>query len=341
MTAGLGAPPIVADIQTVGDAFSEGVGLSTVTAAANIGMSALGAFLDPIAWVVGQLMEPIYNWICDNVQFVKDALNLLLGNPDAVHAVGECVTAMGDQVESEAQSAYSTMMGLLNHWTGPAADAFKVAVTAIYMAELAQAAVLRGCGGAIKVVAGVVDMVKQFIIGLGKEGINQLISKGVMSVLASFVTFGAAFAAYTAWAAGKVASLFAKVSGLLRKLAKFGADNTTQFSKLSGLLRKAEGIFAKLEMGFLRQVHLADQAAGHAQSAQHQAGQADGMNSAAQHAGSDAPGYNQGAADATASAQQHTQQSHDTRPDPLGPTAPNAVDAANSAASNAEDREQP
>lgn len=339
MTPGLGAPPIVADLQTVGDAFSQGVGLSTVTAAANIGMSALGAFLDPIAWVVGQLMEPIYNWICQNVQFVKDALNALLGNPDAIHAVGECVTAMGDKVESEAQAAYSSMMNMLAQWTGPGADAFRVAATAIYVAEQGQAAVLRGCGGAIKAVAGVVDMVKQFIIGLGKEAINQLISKAVMSVLASFVTFGAAFAAYTAWAAGKVASLFAKVSGLLRKLAKFGADNTTRFTKLSELLRRAEGAFSRLEAGFLRQVHMADQAAGHAQSAQHQAGQAEGMSSAAQNAGSEAPAYGAGAADATRNAQQQTRQSQAARPNPLG-KAPTAVDAANSAAGNAEDRER-
>lgn len=331
---------MVADITTVGDAFTQGVSLATVTAAANIGMSALGAFLDPIAWVVGQLMEPIYNWICENVQFVKDALNTLLGNPDAIHATGECVIAMGDQVESEADAAYASMVALLSSWSGPAAEAFKIAATAIYVAEKAQAAVLRACGAAIKVIAGVVDMVKQFIIGLGKDIINQLISKGVMSVLASFVTFGAAFAAYTAWAAGKVAAVFAKVSGFLRKLAKFGADNTTQFTKLSALLRKAEGIFAKLELGFLRQVHLADQASGHAATAQQQAGQADGMNQAAQNAGSDGPGYNQGAADATQNAQQNTQQANQTRPNPVNSNVPGAVDAANNAAGNAEKRER-
>lgn len=331
---------MVADIATVGDAFSQGVSLATVTAAANVGVSALGAFLDPIAWVVGQLMEPIYNWICENVQFVKEALNALLGNPDAVHATGECVTTVGDKVEAEADAAYTSMVALMSNWSGPAAEAFRIAATAIHLAEKAQAAVLRACGAAITVVAGVVDMIKQFIIGLGKDIINQLISKGVMSVLASFVTFGAAFAAYTAWAAGKVAAVFAKVSGLLRKLAKFGADNTTRFSKLSALLSKAEGIFAKLEIGFLRQVHLSDQASGHAQSAQHHAGQAEGMNQAAQHGGSDGPGYAQGAADATNNAQQSTQQANQTRPNPVNSNVPGAVDAANSAAGNAEERER-
>ena len=40
---------MVADIATVGDAFSQGVSLATVTASAYVGVSALCAFLDPIS----------------------------------------------------------------------------------------------------------------------------------------------------------------------------------------------------------------------------------------------------------------------------------------------------
>ena len=80
----LGAPPIVADLTTIGSSFEQGVGLTTVTAGANVAMSALGAFLDPIAWVVGQIMEPIYNWIIANIAPVRDTLNALLGNPEVM-----------------------------------------------------------------------------------------------------------------------------------------------------------------------------------------------------------------------------------------------------------------
>lgn len=236
--------PIVNDVSAVCSIGTEGVGVAQVAGAVGTGMSALGLFTDPISWVVGQIMEPIYNWILNNISPIKEALNKLLGNPDAISQTGDCVTKKGEALNSSAdQMAQATAQ--LGSWKGEGKTAFEAASVAYQAAMRALAGVFKACGVAVEVVAGVVDMVKQFIIGLAKSLLNDLISKAVVSALASFATFGAAFAAYTAWAAGKVTAVLAKVSGLLQKLCKFGAANSGKFTKLEAMLLKAEKIFEK------------------------------------------------------------------------------------------------
>ncbi|MGJ6981307.1 WXG100 family type VII secretion target [Aestuariimicrobium soli] len=330
--------PIVKDVREVGEGFSEGVSLSTFTAAANIGVSALGAFLDPLAWVIGQLMEPIYNWIINNVTFVKETLNALLGNPDAVSAVGTCTSQHGDTISTQAKASSEAAQRIREQWEGVASDAMAAVMQMWAVAQESLSMVLKACGVAIEAVATVVDTVKQFIIGLGKELINDLISKAVMSALASFVTFGAAYAAYTAWAAGKVASVAAKFTGLLKKLADWGAGRAAQGSQLQAALQRASQTLGRMQTGFLRQVHLADQASGHASTAQNHASTANDLNGPANAPMSDAPYYQQQQQHHTEQAQHHTNQANQTSPDPVPTSTTTGVGAANDAAQNADQR---
>lgn len=332
--------PIAKDISVVANAFTTGQGIgSALTAGVNIGISALGAFLDPLAWVVGQIMEPIYNWILDNAGFVKETLNLLLGNPEEVSRTGQCSTAQADRIAQRMYEFDAKAMEANPNWKGPGAGAAGAILQAYSRVQVFLVEILKMAGMGIEAVASIVDLVKQFIIGLAKDALNQLISKAVMSALASFVTFGAAYAAWTAWAAGKVAALAAKVSGFLGKLAQKAAGKAKDGSMLQTKLNEAAEALFRMQAGFLQKVAAADQAHAAADQARQRASQAGDYDLAGSGAHSEADHYNQQAQQARQDATDLTNQSNQTRPNPgPGTTTTVGADAVNNAQQGEDER---
>lgn len=69
------------------EAWGDGkLGVDDFSAPAFAGLDLLGLFLDPVNWVVGKILEPILNWILENVKPLKKTIEVITGSPEQVQA---------------------------------------------------------------------------------------------------------------------------------------------------------------------------------------------------------------------------------------------------------------
>ncbi|RRD46893.1 WXG100 family type VII secretion target [Tessaracoccus sp. OH4464_COT-324] len=219
----------------VAKAWSDGkFGVSDLAAPVGAGLDLLGAFLDPVSWVVGNLLEPIYNWIFERCEPCKRVIESVTGSPDQVRSWAEQFQTAAKGVAESANQLLEQVNRALSEWEGQARDAFRqVAEQAVEM-QRSQADTLHKASELGYGLAGIVSVFKEIIITLIKQLINDLVSKGIMAALAAVPSLGAAVAAYMAWAAGKYALVMGRVARSLQKLFSKAADlvgKATKFGK--------------------------------------------------------------------------------------------------------------
>src|SRR5699024_5824287 len=90
-----------------------------VTSVADVGLAALGAFMDPAGALVGAVLGPLLDWVAANVSFVKEPLDLLLGDPPEIMAYGNAWTDTAKQLTDQGNRHVEMVRGELAQWTGP------------------------------------------------------------------------------------------------------------------------------------------------------------------------------------------------------------------------------
>lgn len=246
-------------IMTTKDAWCDGAfGIDDIASPAFAGLEALGAFIDPVNWLVGGLLEPIYNWIFENLQPLKAAIEWITGSPEKVESAAAALQDAAQQTADSANELIEHVNAILAEWEGQARDAFRTAMVAAVEMQRDMADKLHRFASIYYTVASVVSALKEIVVSLIKMLVTDLITKGLLAAAAAIPSLGSAIAAYMTWAAakyalvaGKISKLFARAAGKLSKLAgetsKIGQFFASIASRLTRLSTKYDDIAQELD----------------------------------------------------------------------------------------------
>ncbi|WP_022911058.1 hypothetical protein [Aestuariimicrobium kwangyangense] len=232
-------------------ALSDGqFGIDDATSVAGLGMSALGAFLDPAGALVGAILGPLLDWVAANVSFVKEPLDLLLGDPGEVMQYSQRWQAAAQQLTLASQQQVQDVQNNLQHWSGQAYEAFIKVQVNVNKAFTSSAQLCQSMGNAVQVAGTIVGVLRELVWGLVKELVISLVTNAVIAAAAAIPSFGASLGAYTAWASGKVAMVMGKISMGISKVFSKLSRLTTRIGPLSRMFDQAGAAFARMAARF-------------------------------------------------------------------------------------------
>ncbi|WP_297740273.1 WXG100 family type VII secretion target [uncultured Tessaracoccus sp.] len=234
-----------------------------ITAPVGAGLDLLGAFVDPVKWIVGNLLDPIYNWIIANVPPVKKSIELVSGSPEEVRAQGDMYKQVSQGIIDQTNALVAAINPALQSWEGMARDAFRTATELVIRTQQGLSKAFEAIANLTYAFGVVVAATKELVIAVLKELMNELVSKGIMAALAAVPSLGTAVAAYMSWAAAKVALVFAKVSRIFAKLLSKCSKLAGKGSKLSSKLGELSNKLASMSANASKR---ANQASQHAKS---------------------------------------------------------------------------
>lgn len=228
-------------------ALSDGqFGFDDVTSVAGVGLAALGAFLDPAGALVGAALGPLLDWVAANVSFVKEPLDLLLGEPPAIMAYSQAWATAAQQLGQAAQQQIDDLNQNLTQWTGPGYEAFVKVQVNVNKACTSSAQLCQTMSTVVQVAGTIVGAMRELIWGVVKELVISLVTNAIIAAAAAVPSLGSSLAAYTAWAQAKVGIVMGKVSlGISKVFAKL-SKLTTKIGPLRRMFDSAAQAFAKM-----------------------------------------------------------------------------------------------
>ncbi|MBB5910890.1 hypothetical protein [Actinoalloteichus hymeniacidonis] len=158
------------------------VGLS----AAGVGLDALGLVADPL----GTLFSWGFGWMIENVPFLREPFDALMGNPDAIAGSAATWTNIGTEVKSVATD-YRASIAETSDWTGLAGDSYRAlagvhadGIEQVGEAASGMASAVQGAGVLVGAVRGIVrDLIAQacgdIAAAFVKWGIASLLTAGI------------------------------------------------------------------------------------------------------------------------------------------------------------------
>lgn len=206
------------------------------------GLDLLGAAMDPL----GTLASAGVGWVIEHVSFLKEGLDLLAGNPEAVTAkavtwenIAKQLIVSADKYEKSAAEVGKSFSD------GGGAVAYQA--TAKSYADT-----LRGASGhaqdastAMNVGAALVGVERGLIRDLISSFVGELIIKGLAALATSWCSFGGTVAAFiadtvleSAALAERISAKIAKVVEKLETLAKGAGKSKAAIESAANALRK-------------------------------------------------------------------------------------------------------
>lgn len=224
--------------------------LDDVTSVAGVGMAALGAFLDPAGALVGAALGPLLDWVAANVSFVKEPLDLLLGDPPEIMQYSQAWRAAAQQLGQAAQQHVTDVRQNLQHWTGKGYEAFIQVQMNINNTLTASAKMCQTMGTVVQVAGTIVGALRELVWGMVKDLVISLVTNAIIAAASAIPSFGASIAAYTAWASAKVGVVMGKVSAGISKVFSKLSTLTSKIGPLSRMFERAAEAFSRMATRF-------------------------------------------------------------------------------------------
>lgn len=199
-----------------------------------LGLDALGFVANPL----GGLLSAGIGWLIEHLDFLKEPLDDLAGDPAAINAVaavwGEQIRKDVGQIANDYEKALASE---IESWKGEAADKYRdkaaQIVEQIRSLESASTAVsnaVRGSGVLVATVRGIIrDLIAQVV--------SEIIIAAAAALASSWFTLGGSIAAFTGWAVARGAATAGKIAGKISKLLMKLATILNKFSKLRGAVQ--------------------------------------------------------------------------------------------------------
>ena len=255
--------PVYSDLTAAATSWGDGkLGFGDITAVADLGLGILNTALDPVGAILGSGVDYLMNLLVNNIEFLKKAVDDLLGDPDSITTTAQswsqaCVTI------ADSANRHVGYLSDTPSWTGPAADAYAGVVRGTHEVYLQASEAAADVSGWIGVAGSVVAAFRAFIWGMLKDFITQVIEAALLALASAIPSFGASIGAFTAWFGGKMAmmggkfaktlsKLMTKIGALARKLGMSGRQFDVAAQQLrqvaSRLGRRASGNFGRSGM---------------------------------------------------------------------------------------------
>ncbi|TVT00188.1 hypothetical protein FNH07_32470 [Amycolatopsis bartoniae] len=209
---------------------------------ASVAMGAVGTALDALSMAMdpfGAILAAGVAWLMEHVGPLKEALNALAGDPDAITAQSETWKNIAGELGDIGQDLKGMVDADITGWTGPAADAYRQQSSdTMALLESAQ----KGADGAssgIKTAGEVVAAVRALVRDIIAELIGHLISWALQVVF----TLGIASAWVVPQVIAEVAKVSSKIADLVKRLVK-------ALKALGDLLKQAGKLFGDASKAF-------------------------------------------------------------------------------------------
>jgi hypothetical protein len=232
-TAGSG---LFNDVATTVKDFSDGDWLQAGMDVATDGLDLLGAAMDPL----GTLVSAGVGWLIEHISFLKDGLDKLAGNPEAVTAKALTWQNVAKQLTETANSYEKTASGIGETYKeGDGAAAYQATAKSYADSLRGAAGHARGASNAMQVGAAIVGTERGLIRDLISSFVGELIIKAAAALATSWCTLGGTVAAFIADTVLEGAALAEKISTRIAKIVEKLETLAKSAGKSKGIIEAA------------------------------------------------------------------------------------------------------
>lgn len=200
-------------------------------AGATVGLDTLGMVLDPL----GTVLAAGVGWLIEHIGFLREPLDLLMGDPDEVKANAALL-----QVEAvkfkEYATAHEEALAAVVSWKGEAADRFRQSMRDLSEEIQSYGEVVSGASDTTINMGVAVAATRAVVRDIIATLIGGLVAGALVAAAAAFFTFGASIAGFIATAIGVAASVAAKIAKVISKLTGILARNSKRMTDLTKYL---------------------------------------------------------------------------------------------------------
>ncbi|MGW6930709.1 WXG100 family type VII secretion target [Lentzea sp. NPDC054927] len=200
---------------------------------AALALDVAGFLTDPL----GTLASSVVGWIIENVGFIREPFDKLMGDPPAIEAIGTTWENISKRLSDEANN-YESHAKTLMDWTGDAADAYRTRCSSLAEHLRGSSAAASSAANKIKVAGAVVAATRALIRDLLADLAGTLLMWGIPAAASAIPTAGASIAAFITRAVTKAVEIGTKIARFVAKLFK-------ALDKLGSLAKKAGAAMRK------------------------------------------------------------------------------------------------
>ncbi|CAM4186411.1 WXG100 family type VII secretion target [Kibdelosporangium persicum] len=197
-------------------------------ASVTVGLDVLGMVLDPL----GTVFAAGVGWLIEHIGFLREPLDLLMGDPDAIKANAALLQMEAVKFKQYA-AEHDEALAKVASWTGEAAEKFRKS-----MRDLSEEIQSYG-----EIVSGASDTTVNMGVGVAATRavvrdiiatlIGGLVAGALVALAAAFFTFGASIAGFIATAIGLAASTAAKIAKMISNVTGMISRNSKRLADLT------------------------------------------------------------------------------------------------------------
>ncbi|MGH3469016.1 MAG: WXG100 family type VII secretion target, partial [Thermocrispum sp.] len=177
-------------------------------------------------------------WLIEHISFLKEPLDDLAGDPDAISKVA---VTWGDNIAKEVASIAEDLQQAIDSetasWEGDAKNAYKKSSDALVEQVRALEPAADSVSTAVQQSGVLVGTVRGLIRDLIADIVAEIIIAAATALATSWCTLGGSIAAFTGWAVARGAMTAGKIAGKVSKLLTKLANILSKFGKLRGAVR--------------------------------------------------------------------------------------------------------
>jgi uncharacterized protein YukE len=225
---------------------SEGEGPDVI----DVALGGAGMVVDLVSTManpLSMLASAGVGWLLEHVDFLREPLDALLGDPDEINANTDQLKQAALEMKMIAQEHREDLRGV-SDWEGASGDAFKREMEQMAAEYEALGKTMDGTAAIYALSGALVCELRSLVFGWISDFVGELIAGALIAAASAVVTLGSSIAAYAGYAGTRGAMMATKIAGRLSKLAsamaRFGGRMAKLAEKMEGLV-KGLGRFAE------------------------------------------------------------------------------------------------
>lgn len=201
---------------------------------ASFALDVLGVAMNPL----GEIVKAGVGWLLEHVDCLREPLELLTGDPNAVGAVAEIWNNIAKEF-SESAEAYRQELGKTADWGGDGALAYRQTAGDYIGALDGIAQECQNTANGVNIAGMVVGTVRGLIFDMIAGFISRVITQALIAAATSVVSLGSSIAVFISSMLIDLGLLLAKIGKKLAKLIKGLSKFARKFADKSDTLKKA------------------------------------------------------------------------------------------------------
>lgn len=221
---------------------SEGEGPDVI----DVALGGAGMVVDVVATManpLGMLASAGVGWLLEHVDFLREPLDALLGNPDEINANTDQLKQAALEMKMIAQEHREDLRGV-SDWEGESADVFRREMEQMAAEYEALGKTMDGTAAIYALSGALVCELRSLVFGWISDLVGELIAGALIAAASAVVTLGSSIAAYAGYAGTRAAMIATKIATRLSKLAsamaRFGGRMAKLAEKMQGLVKGLE-----------------------------------------------------------------------------------------------------